>query len=390
MNSSSFWYAVATLVATIVGVGIFGLPYAAWHAGFFVAALYLGVLFFVFAILHLMFGEIILRTRERHRLAGYVARYVNHGAGRVVVVTTFVGMLGGMLAYLLVGGQFLSVLAGAAGISVPLWGWYGIFWFVCTLVIAFGLKAVERSEMFMLVLMVAAVFFLFAAGVPKVNPAHFFGFTPGNFFLPYGITLFALAGTAAIPAVRDILVGVEGAMRRAIVLGTAIPVVFYLFFTAVVVGVSGPAVSEDAISGLAAALGEGVVAVGALFGILVVATSYVIFGLYLRDTLTYDLGARRGLTLLLVGAVPLVLVAAQNIGFFTLIGLLGAVVGGIESVFLVLAYSRARVSGGDQTPAYALSIPRFVLWAMIALFLCGAAYATAGEWRSLLHLIHAV
>jgi len=107
---SNFWYAVAMLAGTIVGVGVFGLPYVAWHAGFFVEAVYLGALFLVFVSLHLMFGEIILRTGARHRLVGYVGLYLGERARKIVTLTTILGTLGGMLVYILVGGKFLNVL----------------------------------------------------------------------------------------------------------------------------------------------------------------------------------------------------------------------------------------------------------------------------------------
>ena len=68
MKNGNFWYAIATLVGTIVGVGIFGLPYAAGQAGFFISSVYLFGLFFVFALLHLMFGEIILRANFSYQI----------------------------------------------------------------------------------------------------------------------------------------------------------------------------------------------------------------------------------------------------------------------------------------------------------------------------------
>lgn len=381
MAKGNFWSAVTTLVGTIIGVGIFALPYVAWHAGFFVGALYLLALFFVFIAVHLMFGEVILRTAARHRLVGYVTIYCGARAGRAVMATTLAGVLGGMMVYLIVGGQFTHVLFGgflgspAASIA--------LFWALCAPLVLLGLGAVKRSEFIMSFCIAAMVLALFFLGAPRMRAEHFFTFDVSNLFLPYGVTLFTLAGTAAIPSVRDILRGSEGVMKKAIVAGTAIAAALSFLFVVTVVGVSGPATSEDALSGLQNFLGTWAVTVGAVFGLFLIATSYIIFGLYLKDTLSYDIGMPRFPALFLVTVAPLALTMLESDGFIKIIGLLGAVIGGIEALFLIAAYLRAREKG-DRTPEYALAISRPVIFALAFLFIAGVAYALASEWRYLL------
>jgi len=306
---NNFWYAVATLVGTIVGVGIFGLPYAAWQSGFFIGALYLAALFFVFVLLHLMFGEIILRTKEKHRLVGYVKMYLGERSQKIITLTTTLGVLGGMLIYILIGGEFLKVVLGGA-IEFN-WHGYLIFWAVMSIILILGLKSVKWSEMIMLFFMGAVVLFLLIWGFSKIDANYFFYFHPNNLFIPYGITMFALAGTVAIPGMRIILKGSENKIKKAVIFGTAIPILFYFAFIFLVIGVSGPGVTQDAISGLAYSLGGPVVFLSALFGVFLVATSYLIFGLYLKDTLIYDLNVRRNIALLFIIIVPIFLTFAR-------------------------------------------------------------------------------
>ena len=379
MKNGNFLYAIATLVGTIVGVGIFGLPYAAGRAGFFISSLYLFGLFFVFALLHLMFGEIILRTNDSHRLLGYAQIYLGDRAKKSILFIAILGALGGMLIYILAGGEFLKIIFG--DFLTDKWQGYLIFWAIMSAIFVVGLKAIKESETIMLIFMAAVVIFLFASGLPKIDVSNLFGFNPMNFFTPYGITMFALAGTVAIPAVRNILKGAERQMKRAIIIGTAVPLLFYFLFIVLVVGVSGSAVSEDAVSGLAGALGGPIIYLCAVFGILLVATSYIVFGLYLKDTLVFDLKVNKYLALSFVLFVPIAL-ALLNLGSFAeIIGFLGGVFGGLESIYLVMIYKRAKKSG-DRIPEYSLNIPPLLLNLLILIFAFGIFYTLFFDGRA--------
>lgn len=371
MKNGNFWYAVSTLVGTIVGVGIFGLPYAARQAGFFISVLYLIGLFFVFVFLHLIFGEIILRTNDGHRLLGYVQIYLGGTAKKIVLFTTILGVLGGMLIYIIAGGEFLRLLFDSSLASK--WQWYLIFWAIMSVILAAGLKAIKESETFMLVFMAAVALFLFLNGLPKIDISNFFEIKARNFFTPYGVTMFALAGTVAIPVVRNILKGAEQQMKKAIVIGTAVPLLFYFLFMILVVGVSGSLVSEDAVSGLAAVMSGPIIFLSAIFGVLLAATSYIVFGLYLKDTFIYDLKINKYLAFSFVLFAPIAL-ALLNLGSFVeIIGFLGAVFGGLESIYLILVYKKARQSG-DRQPEYSLNIPSAALNALILIFAFGIFY----------------
>ncbi len=371
MKVNNFWYATATLTGTIVGVGMFGLPFVASRAGFFVALAYLAVFAAVFVLLHLMFGEIMLRTNERHRFPGYAGLYVGKAAKRFLALVGFVGLSGGMLVYILVGATFLEEVTGNVLESVR--AYQLVFWAAMSLMLLLGLRTVKESEFVMLALMVGIILFLFFASVPHLSADNFGGFSARDAFLPYGVTLFALAGGAAIPAVRDILKGEERAMRRAVTLGTLIPVFLYVLFVVAVLGVSGQATSENALSSLSGALGESVVFLGAALGILLVATSYLVFGLYLKDMLRYDMGVSGRLALGFVLFVPLALAFVPWDSFIEIIGFLGALIGGVEGIFLIMIWRRARARG-DRDPEYALRVPPAALYALMCLFFAGIVY----------------
>ncbi len=371
MILNNFWYATATLAGTIVGVGMFGLPFVAARAGFFVTIAYLIAGAAMFALLHLMFGEIMLRTKERHRLAGYAGVYCGAAAKRFFSLTALAGLSLGMLVYILVGGAFLKELFDGVFADVRMA--QIVFWAAMSALLALGLRTVKQSELIMFGLMVGIIVFLFGASIPYLQLDYLATFSARALFLPYGVVLFALAGGAAIPAVRDILEGEERAMKRAITAGTLIPAVLYIVFVITVLGVSGPATTENALSGLRGALGGLIVFVGAVLGILLVVTSYIVFGLYLKDTLRYDMGVPDGIALLCVVFLPFALLFFPWSSFIEIIGLLGALLGGIESIVLIVIYRRARLRG-DRWPEYALAVPDAVLYALASVCAAGIAY----------------
>jgi len=372
MILNNFWYAVATQVGMIVGVGMFGLPFVASRSGFLVVCAYLVAFTAVFVLLHLMFGEIVLRTKERHRLVGYAGIYLGKFAKKFMLVETMLMFIGGMLAYILVGGTFLHDIT--SGIFGSAFDYQIIFWALMSVLVAMGLKTVKWSELAMFVIVSVIIVFLFLASAPHITVAYLEGFSARDIFLPYGIVLFALAGGAAVPILRDILQGEEHLMKKAILYGTLAPAVMYVLFVIAVVGVSGSLTSEDGFSGLHGILGEPVIFWGIILGVLMVASSYLVFGLYLKDTLRYDMGISDRTALLWTLFSPLALLMLEWRSFIEIISFLGALFLGVEGIFLIMIYRRAREKG-DRAPEYDLRVSRAVLYALIVIFVSGAAYA---------------
>ncbi|MBU0614108.1 hypothetical protein KJ766_02375, partial [Patescibacteria group bacterium] len=65
MNSQKkiFWRSVQPLVGSVIGVGIFGLPFVFARSGFFVALVYMVVLALVNTLLLLMYADVIKNTK---------------------------------------------------------------------------------------------------------------------------------------------------------------------------------------------------------------------------------------------------------------------------------------------------------------------------------------
>lgn len=375
-QNRNFFYAVTTLIGTIIGVGIFGLPYAFAKAGFFVGLFQLLILGGIIMLVQLMFGEIILRTKEKHNLPGYIDKYLGKKWETLISISVLIGIFGSMIAYILVGGTFLrEFFTHSAGIfgNTPEYVFYVVFWLFLTVFILLGLKIIEMVEFGMTILLLITISAIVIFSSPHLNTNNLFVFNGMDFFLPYGIILFALSGTVAITEVREIMVGREKRMRSAIILGVLVPIIVYALFTFIVVGVTGINATEEAMTGLSNVVGGPIYALGIIFGILAIATSYITFGYYLYETFLYDFGVNRNLSHILIAVIPITFVMLGWRNFIAIISFLGAVMGGLESIAMILAYLKAK-KVGDRTPEYSLKIPNFIYYFLILIFALGIIY----------------
>src|SRR3989338_4596065 len=105
-----FFRSLGMMIGAIIGVGIFGLPYAFAQSGFAIGLLELFILGSFLTILQLMFGEVVVQTPGTHRLVSYIGLYLGPVWKWVALLAFDLGIWGAMLAYMVVGGEFLHAL----------------------------------------------------------------------------------------------------------------------------------------------------------------------------------------------------------------------------------------------------------------------------------------
>lgn len=370
MPRRNFLFAVSTLVGAIIGAGIFGLPYTVARSGFAVGAVYIAAFSVVLMTLNLAYGEVVLRTRQKHRLVGYATHYLGGWAKPVLLFSSVVSMEGALLAYIILGGAFLHLLFG------PLLGGSAFFWSlaffgVSAAVIARGLKLVGAMEFIFDAVLVAALAGICIALFPRIAAQHllYVGTTPGSLFLPFGVTLFALSGWVVIPELRDFFPTGARRLKSAIVLGSLIPGLLYIIFVAAIIGVSGSHATPDALSGLGASAGA-VAVIGALFGLGAVGDSLIIFGHTARQLFHYDFGFAPRVALMLALAPPLVLFALGAQNFIAVLSVVGVVSALVEGSMILACYYRAR-RAHERTPEYSLKLSLPTASLVVLLFAFG-------------------
>jgi len=320
---------IATLymIGTIVGAGIFGVPYVMSVAGIPIGIAYLVLLGGAILLTHGFYARIVAETEGRHRLAGITRARLGMGAAHLVSVTTTVELFGALLAYIILGGSFLSTLFGG---DMFLWsvGFFVVMGFVLMMPFMkaqYVMSLLTWMMLFMALAMVALI-------VHKVQPAAFISYDLKKWFVPYGVIFFAMGGLSGVPDIVDSLRKDARASVRAAHWGTALAVLVTAVFGVVIASVSRGATSQNAVSGLVPFVGEGIVFAGAVFGLFAVATSFIAFGNNLREQMQFDFKVPHVLALALTLGIPLAayLLGARN--FIHVIGFIGAFFGVVNGI----------------------------------------------------------
>jgi len=340
---SKFTYAVATLAGTIIGVGIFSLPYITMKVGLWVMLGYFLVLTVLVTLIHYFFGEVALNTPDFLRLPGYAKIYLGKIGKNIVLVSSVLGSIGSILAYIIIGGEFSGKLLS------PFFGgnalFYTFLYFIFgALFVFWGIKAISKIEFWGMILFFISLFLIFLKVIPLFKIENL-SLRAGNFsdiFLPYGPILFALSALTLIPEVEEILGEDKKLLKKVIPISILIPAAIYLFFIFLVFGVSGQKTSPEAISGLKDYLGSGILSVAFFAAILTTFTSFIAIALTLKKTLWYDLKIPKTISWAITCFIPFALFLLGFKDFIKVIGVVGGMLMAIDGVIILLMYQKIK------------------------------------------------
>lgn len=371
-EDKNFFYATAALIGTMVGVGVFGVPFSFAKAGFWVGFLFLLLVGFLTLVINTMFGEVVLRTEEKHQSVGYAGLYLGPVWKKVMFFAVTLGIYAAMLAYIIISGDFLSnILSPFFYLSNTAYSYF--FAIVLSLLLLAGLKRVSMVELALTALFIFVVLLVFGFGVSKVEIDNLKVFNPEFWFLPYGVLLFAFSGISAIPIQREILRGKELKLKKSILYSVLIVGILYLVFAFTVVGISGDITSPDAITGLFDYLGNEIVVLGSIFGVLAVGTSFLMLGSALDEVFRWDYGLKKTWSWLLTVLPPLLLFIIGLRTFIDVISLAGSLAMGLILLLIIFTYMAAK-SKGNRVPEYSLDVSKWLLYSMATLFATGIVY----------------
>lgn len=354
-NNNNFWLTVFSLVGTTIGAGIFSLPYAFFKTGFIIGVIGLITLVAVVLLIQLIIGEIALRTRGKKRFIGYAEQYLGYKWKLFVTIATLLGGVGVILVYIILAGRFLSMLIHQSFFTSSL-----IFFAVWFLLILIKPKMFGKAELIFSFFIISIIILISSFYFNYIRFDNFSGIDFSNILLPYGVILFAISGFYVIPEMEDIITN-KRKLKKAIIFGTLIPAIIYLFFIFIVLGVSGSLTSEDAISGLASALNSRTILfLGSLLGLLAVSGASLSYGIYIKETLWYDFKINKWLSWFLTGAAPLALFILGVRNLITVISIVGALFFAFHSVVILLIHKKSKSS--EIKPDYEIKLPDFVYY----------------------------
>jgi tyrosine-specific transport protein len=373
MPDKKFFLALAVLIGTVVGAGIFGIPYVIAKSGILPGLFYFLVLGLAILILHLVFGEIVLRTEERCRFTGYAQKYLGNNGKALATISIIIGMTGTLLAYIIIGGNFLKIILSPV-INLSSFRLSLIFWLVLVYFVFHGIKIIATIEVFTNSAFFIIMIVVFSFLLPKFSIQNFDLVNLKNFFLPYGVIMFALTGFAAMPEIADILKTPEErkSLKKVIIASSVASIILYLLFSLAVTGVSGGETSGEALSGLVPFLGQRIITLGALFGVITIADSFLIICLYFKNTLIYDYHFSKIIAFSIASFLPLLLFLKFR-SFTQIIGFVGTILGTVEGIIILLIFKKAKKLG-NRTPEYSLNISDFLIYSLATLLILGGLF----------------
>lgn len=356
--------AILILSGMIIGVGMFGIPFSFAKTGFLIGGLELFILTGIIMLLHMLYADIIIATPTTHRLPGYVSLHLGKTWGRIAGSFSVFGIGGTLLAYIVIGSAFLYeimqfIIPGTANFF-----WAFILASGAGILSLFPLKKEAAINGLLTIGLLGLLLFLTLALIPHIETSNLTTFHPENFFFPYGILIFALSGTAAIPDVVALLRQQRKSSRISITIGSLIPAALYFFFALSVVGSSGTNVSPEAIRGLRVLFGEKIVILGSAIGFLAVATSYFTLARNFKEMMELDFSMPKFLAWTAAIWGPLFLYSIGVDDFLKIIGIVGTISGGAEAAFLIATYHIIkRKETIPSRASYAWKIGLFLMFA---------------------------
>ncbi len=367
MRPNHFLVALGIFSNTIIGVGLFGLPLLALNVGFWTIVLGFGVLGLVVILLHLCFAEVMINTPGSHRFPGYVKSHLSNRYVYLAYFSTGVGLVGGMIAYLLIGGRFLSAFLSY---RMPINSIQGSFLFLIfgAALIYVGGRALARVELGALAIFGIILGWFSVKAWPLIEVVNLSGLSLNKFFIPFGVIIFSLWGMSSLPEARERLNGSPDKLRKLIIIGVLLPIAIYIAFIILTLGVSGGSVTEDALIGLKPFIGPRIMQFGFLLGLLTTFTSYIMFGLTLKKVLIRDIGINHFLSWIISVFLPIGIMLLGVSSFLVILGLVGAIGLGIDGLLILKLYKK--VSNGKKVFEI-IYVPKLILTTLGLFLLAG-------------------
>jgi len=282
-------------------------------------------------------------------------------------------MLIGVLTIYIIGeGEVLSSIFGGTSFF-----WSIIFFVLFGTLVAIGIRGVKTVNFFISLSILLVILIIVFLSSPHIDIENI-GFSNFSYLLfPYGIILFAFHGTTSVPEARFLLKKRDLDLKKAIIISGLISITAYALFAFAVVGVTGQETTEIATIGLGHQLGKILFLFGNLFAILAMAGSFLIAGVSLKDSLSWDYKIPTWLANVFVLGLPLLIFLLGMREFIAMIDLVGGVFISIEMILVLLIYKKAKQTGALDSPEYDLRHTLLLGIILLIVLTIGGIYSVA-------------
>ncbi len=301
---------------------------------------YFVVLGAVAVAVHYFFAVAALKTPDFMRLPGFVKYHLGRRGYKVALISGILGLMGGNLAYLILGGRFLNTaLSPTFGFGES---FYTLVYFAFgAILIFFGIKAIDKVQMIGLILFLLSLGAIFIKGRNDIDISGLvFESDPSYFLLPYGVVLFSLWGLNLVPEAEEVLGDKSYLLKKIIPFAVIVPIFIYAIFVFLVLGLTGADTPPDALSGLQHSLNNSVLMIVLFLAVLTTFTSFISLGLTLKKTLWFDLRMNKNLSWAITCFVPITLYFMGLRDFVQVVSLVGGTMIVVDGILVSLIYRK--------------------------------------------------
>ncbi len=338
--TKDFLLITGVLAGTIIGAGIFSLPYIFGQIGIIAGFFYLILFASVYFVIHLMYAKIIETKNGEHNFFFFAKNYLPSSFSKIASFIILLELFFVLTIYLILAPTFANVVFQKNGIEALL-----IFWFLGSIFIFARLSFINWAEFLgtlSIIFIVGIVFF--STNAPSFQIPVFKKINLSVLFLPFGPLLFSLAGRPAISKVVEEYKKIKAAGRnislnKIIFWGTFTPAVVYFLFALSILRIN-PNISPETLNSLSF-LSPTVVVLLGILGLITLWTSYFIIGINIKDILQIDLKRSAKFSSLVVLFAPLSLYFLGFKNFLSVIGLTGGIFLALEGIFIVMMWQKA-------------------------------------------------
>lgn len=326
-----FILAVSLLVGTIIGAGIFSLPFVFSQAGILGGVLFGLVVALIAICVLLMYADLILDDHNEHRIMGLARHYFGKKGFVSVLLVNGIGTLFVLTTYLVLSVSFLRIFFP----EIPFIVLALSFWLISFWAIFLRIKNEAQLELFATLGIGLVILTILGFGLAHVEEfsLSLSPFSPFLFILPIGAFLFSLGGRAVIPDIIAFLKGERKKVRWVVYTGVLSSLALYFIFVIGVVSMSD-VITPDGVSGLVK-LPYNVQIIMGVLGIFALWSSFISNGSDLFRSFRQDVGLPRIIAGALVSLVPVALVFVGFQDFLVLVSIAGGLFLAIEWGFIV-------------------------------------------------------
>jgi len=324
------------IAGTSIGVGMLGLPIATAAGGFIPSLIvYLICWFFMICIARLILEACIWMPKDANLIS--ICRELLGRKGEVACWILYLFLFYClMIAHIAAGGGIFSQLFGT---EVPHWIAAFVFTAVFAPIVYLGTRTVDGVNIGLMIGLIITYLLFVIFAVSQVDLDFLARRHWSAIWMSMPVVLTAFGFQNIIPTIYNYMERDHRKVRKAIWIGTSIPLILYIIWQFLVLGIvplegvngllTAMQKGQSAITPLQAALGNNTVsAVAAVFSFFAVSTSFVGISIaffdFWADGLKWEKkGQKRTALLALVFAIPLLFVLIDPSIFFKALDLAG-------------------------------------------------------------------